>query len=672
MGQYCNGPVPNVLTTVLAATVLGVISSSLGPEACLVVLVLVLISIGNGCLVCRAFGIAENPFLSLVIGFAVLSHALLAADLVVPGAHWEVVAALGLVSLAVWRGAWSRPSPCIVGLAFLVSGFAFVWNHDVASRFAHFQATGVFEFWVDGLVHPTTLAQFGSPAAIGRGNIFMADMPRALYHNASFMPAALITALLGMTPLEAATLVWLPLGMFIMACGVAALGLTLGGPALAALSIMGLAFVPAPEQLSLGNGFLSFAWLLEASPGTPYSIGIACAAMAALVHWMRREGQTRWAGLALALSLTAACFLTRFNTFVLLAPTIGLGVVIGWPGLQPRLQSVLVCAGILAFVVAMAALSWPTLQADPLQFLLGYLDTVHRYHQPKRLDGLQAAMVLQIGPVAAGLVDVPLTLLGMLGPWFPAFLLLGLFLRRYRATEDALPWLLLLVAVLEMFLAPMSPSGDITDFRHRAGPLVVSVIVIWSLHWTVLLARPWASRVPRRVCYFAWPTVALLSLAVLSALIGIAKRPAMGWTAELYNTRVAPGLMELAPAVVRRAAGRPVLAVANPPEDSPHIDDAVRLISLTGVPAYLSRASFFVSRGGAQGEEARRRLAIIDRLAATADLDALRALMRAEGITLYVTTSPTDLAFDPERRGAIARAGDYALYSAAPELADNR
>ena len=177
----------------------------------------------------------------------------------------------------------------------------------------------------------------------------------------------------------------------------------------------------------------------------------------------------------------------------------------------------------------MAALSWPALRNDPLQFLLDYLDTVNRYHQPKRLEGLQAAMVLRIGRIGAVLIDAPLTLLGMLGPtWLPAFLLLGLLWRRRRAIEDALPWLLLLAATLEMFLAPIAPNGDISEFRHRAGPLLVAVIVVWSLHWTVLLTRSQAGRLPRQLSRFAWPAAAFLSLAVLSVMIGTAKRPAHG------------------------------------------------------------------------------------------------------------------------------------------------
>jgi hypothetical protein len=201
---------------------------------------------------------------------------------------------------------------------------------------------------------------------------------------------------------------------------------------------------------------------------------------------------------------------------------------------------------------------------------------------------------------------------------------------------------------------------------------VVSVIAVWTLHWAVLLMRSWGGRLSWQSSPFVWAAGALLSLTVLSATIGAAKRPTMGWTSDLYGTRVALGLMELAPAVIRDATGRPALAVANPPANSRAIDDAAQLIALTGVPAYLSRPSFLVTTGGARGEEARRRLDVIARLAAAPNLEALRALMRAEGITLYVTTSPADFPFDPERRGAIARSGDYALYSAFPEPANIR
>lgn len=650
------------MTAVFGAAALAAVAPGLGAAAHALQLALLLVSLGLGRLACRALRVPADPFLALVVGFAALSHLLLVGDLIVPGSHWQLAAAAGVVSLAGWSGTWRRPDPRLIGLGLLAGAFTLAWNHDLAARLAHFRATGEFRFWVDGLVHGGNLAQFASREAIGRGMIFLADMPRLLYHSATYMPSALLTAVLGTPPLEAALLSWLPLGILVMACGVAALGLALGGPALAALALMGLALVPAPEQLSLGNGFLGFAWLLETAPGTPYSIGIAGAALASLARWMERGGERRWGSLALALGLTAACFLIRVNSFVLLAPVIGLGMLAGFR-LRARWRWALVGGAVLAFVAVLAAFSWSALLADPRQFLFGYVDFVHRHNGPTRTDGLQAAMTPLIGRIGAGIAALLLTFLGLLGPWLPAFLILAVLARRRLGAADALPWLLLAVAALEMMLAPNSRNGDITEFRHRAGPLIVAVIEVWTLRWAILLVRPWAERALRRRGRIAWPAAALLCLAVLTATIGAAKRPAAAWGAQFHGTRVEPGLMALAPALQRSAGPRPRFAIARQPADSRNIDDAARLVGLTGVPAYLSCPGFLLATGGIYGEEARRRLAVIARLDAAPDLETLRALMRAEGVTHYVATSPSDLPFDAERRHAVARSGDYALYA---------
>jgi hypothetical protein len=649
------------MTALFGAVAMGAVAPSLGSAAHLLLLALLLVSLGLGRLVCRMLRVPGDSFLDLVVGFAVLSHLLLLGDMLVPGAHWQLAAAAGVASLAGWRGSWARPDLRMIGLGLLVGGFTFAWNHDVAARLAHFRATGEFRFWLDGLVHAGTLAQFSSPQAVGRGMILMADMPRPLYHTASYMPAALLTALLGTPVLEATMLAWLPLGGLIMAAGVAALGLALGGPALAALALMGLAVVPAPDQLSLGNGFLGFAWLLETAPGTLYSLGVACAALASLARWMERGEEQRWGTLLLALGLTASCFLIRVNTFVLLAPVVGLGVLAGWR-LAPRWRWMLVLAALLTFVLAMVALSWPMLRADPRQFLFGYLNFLYSQNLPMRLDWLYPAMIPSIGRIGAGLVAMPLTLLGTLGPWLPSFLVLAFLTRRRCGAADALPWLLLVAAALEMILAPVSRNGDITEFRHRAGPLIVAVIAVWTLRWVLRLTRPWAERALQGRGRLIWPAAAALCLAALTATIAEARRPTMHWGVDFYGTRVAPGLMALAPDLIRTAGERPRFAVARQPADARNIDDAARLIALTGVPAYLSCPGFLVATGGSYGEEARRRLEVIRQLDAAPDLESLRALMRSHGITHYVTTSAADLPFDSDRRQAVARSGDYALY----------
>jgi hypothetical protein len=140
----------------------------------------------------------------------------------------------------------------------------------------------------------------------------------------------------------------------------------------------------------------------------------------------------------------------------------------------------------------------------------------------------------------------------------------------------------------------------------------------------------------------------------------------MAWGKDYYGLRVPPELMTLAPLLAKGTYVRPRFAMAHQPSDTRIIDDAARLVAFSGVPAYIANPNFMEAMGGAMGEEARRRLAALAAIDRAPDLDALRLAMRAEGITHYVVTSPRDAPFDPERLGAIGRAGAYAIYTATP------
>jgi hypothetical protein len=298
---------------VLFTAALAALAPGVGPAAYMVVAALLATMLSSGRVLCRALGTGEDPFLALVVGFVLLSHALLFADVFAPGAHWQIAASLAIIGLPGWRANPKLPLRPVSGLGLWIAAFTFAWCADVAPRLAHFRITGEFDFWLDARVHAGTLAQFAAPEAIGRGMTILADTPRAVYHFASYLPAALLARVTSTPVLDTTLLFWIPFGMLVMACGFVALGLELGGPALAGIALMAVALVPDPARLALGNGFLGFAWLLETSPGTPYSVGVACAAIAALVRWTRDR---RPAALALSIGLTAGSFLVRANTFL--------------------------------------------------------------------------------------------------------------------------------------------------------------------------------------------------------------------------------------------------------------------------------------------------------------------------------------------------------------------
>jgi hypothetical protein len=619
------------------------------------------IMLGVGQLACRWIGIRDDPFLAFVTGFAVLTHAMLLGAVFSPSAQLLAALACGVLAVVELRRD-NVPCPVdLLALGVFVALFALVWNIDVPSRVAHFHATGELRFFNDLYVHSGHLGQFAAPAMLGRGMALLADVVRPPYHYASMMPAALVTQLTSIPLIDAAALIWIPGGALIMAAGMTALAMALSGPGLAASVLIAMAMLPDPERLATGNGFLGFAWLVEASPGTPYSLGISCAALAVLVRWMRDQRAMTLAG---AWALVASCLLIRANIFVWLAPLVALGTVVGWQRLRPVWRIALVCTGLLAMTGLLLALSWTRLRAYPGQFILALVEIVYSPYQPSYVGALYPKMVTHLGRPIAGLIGLALLVFGTLGPWLPAFVVAAhqTWRRRCLTAADALPGLLLAVAVLAMALGPMAGNGDITEYRHRALPLLVLVFAVWSLHLAIQSIQPLIRRLTPTRLRCALAMLAGVSLGMLGRHIDEAKQPALAMQDVLFHDHTAPELMALAPLLTQDDAPKPRFIVANQPEDTRGIDDAARLVALTGVPAYLSCAALQIARGEPWRTETERRLMVSRRLTEAPDLTSLRSIMRAEGITRYVATTPADAPFDPARLGAIQHVGTYAVY----------
>ena len=541
------------------------ISPDLGWLAHLVLLALLVLMQGTGLLICRVFGQTAEPFLALILGFVAIAHALFASDVLMPGVL-PVVAAVfvapAALGFALARHEDAQP-PLIetVGLALLASLYAFLWAADIGPRMRVFHTTSEFPFWSDGFLHAASLAQFSAPAEVGRGMVYMADMPRPIYHYASYLPAALLPAVAGVSPLDATMLSWLPLGVFVMACGVAALGLVLEGPLLAAAALMAIAAVPDTGRFGRGNGLFCFDWLLEAAPGTAYSLGVACAALAVLVRWMRDQ---RPASLVLALALTASCALVRLNTFVWLAPTVALGALVGWRRFAMRSKQWLMLLGLLGLVLLLVALSSQALRTDAGGFLFSYIESTQHDRGPADLQGFVPSLQPYIGRWGAGLVGVGFALMEIAGWWLLLFVVLSLAIRRHGRLEavDSLPWILLAVAALMMLLAPEPPTGDISEFRHRAGPLLVVILAVWSLRLGAIAAAAPMARIPTVRGRVAIVAVAILSLFLLNITISAAKRPRMAWGKDFYDQHVSKELVELAPLLSTDRGVKPRFVVA--------------------------------------------------------------------------------------------------------------
>ena len=298
---------------------------------------------------------------------------------------------------------------------------------------------------------------------------------------------------------------------------------------------------------------------------------------------------------------------------------------------------------------------------------------MQEYYGPIDFLGLYQWLAPRVGPVGAGLACLGLTLLETAGWWLPLYVGLAWVLKRRGRLEPAdwLPAILLAVAAISMLLAPVARNGDTTEFRHRAGPLLVVILATWSLHLASAAAGVRVAPTLAIRGRIAIVAAGLVSLSVLAVTITAAKRPRMQGSDQFYALKASPDLARVAPLLSAGSAPKPRFAVAHQPNDSSFIDDAARLVALSGVPAYVSCPKFLLTFGGPLGYEGRRRLAVIDRLDHAPNLEALRKLMQEEGITAYVVSSARDAPFDPDRLGALGRSGDYAVYSASPATGGN-
>jgi hypothetical protein len=609
-------------------------------------------------------GLADDPFMAMVLGFVLLAYLLLGSALLVPGLDWPVAIGLGCVALIGPRAALSPRTSVVASLGLAVALFTFSWCADTAPRLAHFYATGELLFWNDFYFHAATLAHFAAPDAIGRGMPLMADFPAPVYHYASYLPSAMVARLAGVPLLDTALLIWLPLGIVIMACGVVSLGLSLGGPWLAIGGLSALAFLPDPGRFPLSNGFFDFAWVVETHPGIPYSLGVGCAALGCIVRWDRDQ---RFTILLAACILTAACFFIRVNTFIWLAPTVTLSVAVCWKRSAPRFRTGVVILGAVFLAVFLFLLSWRSLREWPSGYLIRYSEIIND-QAPTNYDGLYQVLISHFGRIGAALLGGPsVTFLGTLGLWLPAFSVLGAYAlyRRSLSAFDWIPVVLICVALILIVLAPVPIGDDVTEFRHRPTPLLVTVFAVWTVRFAAIALMRNAMPLRRSWAIAAMTGLVGLALLVQYESVGAAKRPRMKWARVAYGTHIPIDLLRVAPQLSKSATQSSRFAVANKPTEGAAEDDASYLTALSGVPAYISYTRFLKSPVNTWRESTRlERLAVLGRLRRASTLDELRTLMRAARITHYVVTGPEDAAFDPKRIGATARVGEFAVYEA--------
>jgi hypothetical protein len=289
-----------------------------------------------------------------------------------------------------------------------------------------------------------------------------------------------------------------------------------------------------------------------------------------------------------------------------------------------RRKLALSAAGGAAFVLFVAA--YYRLYPEAVHALPGFLEITHQHHYPIAYQP-PTTMV-------GGLLLIFPASLGAFVVLYPLSMLLLHRVRGLRAI-DLVPAAFLFWYLLLMLSAPVPAHGDATELTQRPFVLVYAVIAIWTAAGFARWAGLQGGLRVRRV----W--VGLLVLAALGlggALLYTV--PDARWLEVHQGAR---GLPQAARFLRSHSRPGDILAVQGLALERVDTDAAIQLVSLSGVPAYLSRPFIHAARQ-----------TVLERHEALAEVaqarDAAHALerLRRLGIEWYVVVSPGRV-WDPQR-----------------------
>lgn len=541
----------------------------------------------------------------------------------------------------------------LLGLLLCAAATMF-WCWDLVQVPQVLSRDGVLATWTDQFIHGAKISQFGDPRAAGRGAIELAGQPVPFYHYVSYMLPAAFAWPLDLPGLPLATSVWVPIGFFTLGAGAYALGAALAGPAGGVAAVAALTLVPDAGTYGLHNRAFGYYWYMLEVPGASYAVGVYLLSIALLHRWAKTRNPR---ALLASASLVGAAWLIRVHIFLLAFPA--------WLASVAMLTRYIQRRKLLFFVAASAAFAlfvfgYYRLFPDAVPALPQFLYVIHRDHYPTAYEEWYAALSASYGPSISVPLGVLLIFPASLGVFVLLYPLSVLLARRAHGLEaiDFVPAAILCVFTLLMISAPVPANGDPTELTQRPFVLVYAVVAVWTAagfaSWLGALGGLGARRAQLTLLLAAGAWLILVLLFTIRD------------TRWLEDHRVARGLPQAAHFLRSHAHRGDVLAVPGLERGRVTTDVAIQLVSLTGMPAYLSRPFFPVSRGGRDKDVALERHAALARVADERSVSAALLRLRELGVQWYAVAGSAGPRWDPERRHAAFAASEIAVYSSNP------
>lgn len=636
-------------------------------ELILFTIVVGLVLIKSGELALRTFRLTKiNVWLPMafVVGFVVISLPMVALTLIFKvsalTAFWIcAVTVLGL-NFLIAKETFARTSSdwadTAIALLFAIS-IGFLAKIPVSSPMSLLN-TGVLSIWSDYFLHGVTIASLGSPFASGV-DMELAGIGISFYHYAPFIIPAAFQTVSGMTGLALATSLLLPLGLLVAAFGSYAFAVELGGRIGGLFAITVVICLPVYATF-IQSGWFDFYWLLFATPGLGYALGVSAVVCVSTVTYLRHsENRVLWFTIALLFSL----ILIRVHVFMLLAPAIvSLIVLHHWR----RHIRLLLWVVISAIFVGLFALHFFTdLHAHWVAF-----SHPHEYLnfalQWSLFNG-QAIKFFEY-PLLTAVFQLWVILAAVLGGYLVLYpLSFWLSVRRFGFHAlDALPLLLLISFIGLMLFAPTARNGDFTEYKHRHFNLIYVVIAIY----TIIYASNLLSVYFQNKNNIVWRVYGFM-VFVFATTIGLnwnsnPARPdveAMPWASKLDNISIIPGLVNAAQYIKENAKYGDVLATGFSSSNTSDVSNLnIQAVSLTGVPAFISRADLKMTSSQCIKQVVNERLSLLNQLSTLTNWAESKSFLQNNGIRWFLVTSEELPAWDPGLKSAVFSSNSIAVY----------
>ena len=531
----------------------------------------------------------------------------------------------------------------IVGCGALVA----FWTRETTFSIPEAEATGLFRAWQDFFLHASEITYLRDYPAFGRHAQYLAGAPQPLYHRASYAMSSVFSSVAGVPSLETATTFWMPAGLLLCVLATYAYGCALGGRLAGLAAVTAVFLFPDPSTYVLKNRFLSFAWLMQVSPGSTYAVALALLALIVIAsadRWPDRRGFAASAALVGAAAAFRVHIAFLAGSMLLLLVCLTWRPVLTWRRIAIVFATLLAAAGALVSLESVAlAPHFLTGRSHPLLFLRlvnGMADVPSTYATWTNNRSDAVAFVI-------GYAMLLVSACGLMIPALVVVLLSGMLGKAgYRVLLFSIALVLAHVAII--LFVPTAASGDLSDLGHRPFVLIYAVAAASVGAAGGRLLDGWSKRAYGN----DWPGLAVLCGVMMAGSLVPLKMGAD--LQQRYGSRFS--LIPIraedfeAGRFVRRhsSPGDYVLAADN--------DPLAVFVAVAERTAWLSRRELYQQLSGATGALAAERAAAHDALAPLT-FEQLQSFGRSRGLRWYVANTPASQRWPAAVTGRCAYCG---------------